>query len=126
MRIAVFGAGGFVGGWICEELSERQDIELLACVRQWASAVRLARRGLQIRQMDLENATAFPALLAGVDVVVNAAMLPASLSRATDPFRSTGALMPARQRQAKRACMHFLREMKTGRSLSLHKPYYTA
>ena len=76
MRIAVFGAGGFVGGWICEELSERQDIELLACVRQWASAVRLARRGLQIRQMDLGNSKALPALLAGVDVVVNAAMLP--------------------------------------------------
>ena len=76
MRIAVFGAGGFVGGWVCEELLQRNDIEPVACVRKWASAVRVARRGIQIRQIDLEDTKALPSLLAGVDVVVNAAMLP--------------------------------------------------
>lgn len=78
MRIVVLGAGGFVGGWICEELSHRKDIELLACVRKWASAVRLARRALEIRQVDLEDANGLPAVLARADVVVNAAMPPPS------------------------------------------------
>jgi nucleoside-diphosphate-sugar epimerase len=76
MRIAVFGAGGFVGGWVCEELSQHKAFELVACVRQWSSAVRLARRGIELQQIDLENVAALPALLAGVEVVVNAAMLP--------------------------------------------------
>ncbi len=76
MRIVVFGAGGFVGGWICEELYQRNDIEVVACVRKWASAVRLARRGVDIRRIDLEEANELPAILNGADVVVNAAMLP--------------------------------------------------
>ena len=78
MRIAIFGAGGFVGGWICEALSLRSDIEHFACVRKWASAVRLARRGLDIRQADLEAGRELSAMLAGVDVVVNATMPPCS------------------------------------------------
>jgi nucleoside-diphosphate-sugar epimerase len=75
VRIVVFGAGGFVGGWICEELSQRNDIEQVACVRKWASAVRLARRGIDIRQADLEDANELPVILNGADVVINAAML---------------------------------------------------
>jgi nucleoside-diphosphate-sugar epimerase len=75
MRIVIFGSGGFVGGWICEELSNRNDIEVVACVRKWSSAVRLARRGLDIRQVDLEDFNELPAVLTGADVVVNAAML---------------------------------------------------
>jgi nucleoside-diphosphate-sugar epimerase len=76
MRIVVFGAGGFVGGWICEELSQQDHIEQIACVRKWASSVRLARRGIEIRQVDLENAQDLPAILTGADAVINAAMLP--------------------------------------------------
>jgi nucleoside-diphosphate-sugar epimerase len=74
MRIIVFGAGGFVGGSICEELCQRTDVEQVACVRKWASAVRLARRGVDLRQVDLENADQLPAVLAGADVVINASM----------------------------------------------------
>jgi nucleoside-diphosphate-sugar epimerase len=74
VRIVVFGAGGFVGGWICEELSQRHDIEQVACVRKWASAVRLARRGVDIRRADLEDADAVASVLTGADVIVNAAM----------------------------------------------------
>jgi nucleoside-diphosphate-sugar epimerase len=75
MRIVIFGSGGFVGGWLCEELSGRNDIEVVACVRKWSSAVRLARRGLDIRQIDLEDFNELPSVLSGADVVVNAAML---------------------------------------------------
>jgi nucleoside-diphosphate-sugar epimerase len=78
MRIVVFGAGGCVGGWICEELSQRPDIDQVPCVRKWASAVRLARRGIPTRQADLEDLEALPALVQGADVVINAAMPPPS------------------------------------------------
>jgi nucleoside-diphosphate-sugar epimerase len=78
MRIVIFGSGGFVGGWLCEELSGRNDIAVVGCVRKWSSAVRLARRGLDIRQIDLEDYNELPRLLRGADVVVNAAMLPSS------------------------------------------------
>jgi nucleoside-diphosphate-sugar epimerase len=78
VRIVVFGAGGCVGGWICEELSLRDDIEQVACVRKWASAVRLARRGLDIRCVDLEDANELPAILNGADAVINATMPPPS------------------------------------------------
>jgi nucleoside-diphosphate-sugar epimerase len=79
MRIVVFGAGGFVGGWICEQLTQHDHIEQIACVRKWASSVRLARRGIEIRQLDLENTQGLPAILAGADAVINAAMLPPQL-----------------------------------------------
>ena len=74
MRIVTIGAGGFVGGWICEELTTRGDIEQVACVRKWASAVRLARRGIAIRQADLENLEDLEAIVTGADAVVNATM----------------------------------------------------
>lgn len=74
MRVVVFGAGGFLGGTVCEELCQRKDIELLACIRRWASAVRLARRGIEIRQIDLENKAAVSPLIEGADAVINASM----------------------------------------------------
>ncbi len=79
MRIVVFGAGGCVGGWICEELSQRHDVEVVACVRKWASAVRVARRGIDIRQVDLERGDDLSHVLAGASVVVNATMPAASV-----------------------------------------------
>jgi len=63
---------------VCEELSQRKDIEVVACVRKWASAVRVARRGVEIRQADLEDDTKLPAILSGASAVVNAAMPPSS------------------------------------------------
>ena len=74
MRIVVFGAGGFVGGWICEELSQRTDIEVVACVRKWASAVRLARRAIDIQRVDLEDIHEMPTILRGAYAVINATM----------------------------------------------------
>jgi nucleoside-diphosphate-sugar epimerase len=71
MKFVVFGAGGFIGGWLCEELANRKDIELVACVRRWSSAVRVARRGLNVVQADLDAVTEDMAAIAGADVVVN-------------------------------------------------------
>jgi nucleoside-diphosphate-sugar epimerase len=81
VRIVVFGAGGLVGGWICEELSQRRDVEVVASVRKWASAVRLARRAIDIRRVDLEDRREIPAILSGAHAVVNATMLPPSHER---------------------------------------------
>jgi len=76
MRIVIFGAGGFLGSTICEELYQRKDVEQLACIRKWASAVRLARRGIEIRQVDLEDISQLATALTGADAVVNASMPP--------------------------------------------------
>ena len=76
MRIVVVGAGGFVGGWICEELAQQSDVTVVAQVRRWASAVRVARRGIPIVQADLENPAHLSALLDRADAVVNASMPP--------------------------------------------------
>jgi nucleoside-diphosphate-sugar epimerase len=81
IRIVVFGAGGFLGGWICEELSQQSDIEVVACVRKWASAVRLARRAIDIRRVDLEDIHEIPAILGGAHAVINATMPPPSHER---------------------------------------------
>src|SRR2546421_4148700 len=74
MKIVVFGAGGFIGGWLCEELADCHDVELIPCVRGWSSAVRLARRGFNVVQVDLQQVTADVTLIAGADVVVNVSM----------------------------------------------------
>src|SRR6516225_6883481 len=74
LKMVVFGAGGFIGGWLCEELIGREDVELVPCVRRWSSAVRLARRGLNVVQVDLENAAEAAAVIAGADVIVNLTM----------------------------------------------------
>lgn len=74
MKIVVFGAGGFIGGWICEYLAIDKDVELVACVRSWASAVRLARRGLKISRADIEDESSYSALIAGADAVINASV----------------------------------------------------
>lgn len=78
MRIVVFGAGGGIGGWICEALSEHPDVELQACIRNWSSAVRLARRGISLVRIDIADAGAVAATVAEADVVVNATMLPSA------------------------------------------------
>jgi len=75
MRIAVIGAGGFIGGWISEELSERTDLEQRACVRRWASSVRIARRGIPIALANIEDERALPSVLSNVDAVINASMV---------------------------------------------------
>lgn len=74
MRVIVFGAGGTVGGWIAEQLAATPGIEQVGVIRKWASAVRLARRGIPLAQADLQRDDVRE-IVRGADVVVNAAML---------------------------------------------------
>lgn len=76
MKIIVFGASGFVGAWICELLNARGDVELLACLRKWAGASRVARRGIEMAQVDLDSRVDLVELVRGADAVINATMLP--------------------------------------------------
>jgi nucleoside-diphosphate-sugar epimerase len=76
VRIVVFGASGFVGGWICESLDARGDLELLACLRRWAGAARVARRGIEMAQVDLDSAADLSEVVRGADAVINAAVPP--------------------------------------------------
>ena len=71
----MFGAGGGIGGSICELLHETPGIDVVACVRNWASAVRLARRGMELSQCDIANPDQVTMLVKGADVIINAAML---------------------------------------------------
>ena len=74
MKVIVFGAGGFIGGWICEQLNVLDDIKLLACVRRWSSAPRIARRGIEMVQVDLDSPGDLVSLVSGADAVINAAV----------------------------------------------------
>jgi nucleoside-diphosphate-sugar epimerase len=76
VKIVVFGASGFVGGWICEELDALEGVNLLACVRRWAAAARVARRGIEMVQVDLDSRESLLPILAGADAVINAAVPP--------------------------------------------------
>jgi nucleoside-diphosphate-sugar epimerase len=76
VKIVVFGASGFVGGWICELLHQRCDIELLACLRRWGGATRVARRGIEMMQVDLDSFVDLSELVRGADAVINASVPP--------------------------------------------------
>jgi nucleoside-diphosphate-sugar epimerase len=74
VSVIVFGAAGFIGGWVCEELAARGDVDVLGCVRKWASATRLARRGISLTQIDFDNSPALGPILENADIVINATM----------------------------------------------------
>lgn len=76
MKVIVFGASGFVGGWICELLNTRSDIELLACLRRWAGAPRIARRGIEMTQVDLNGPIDLAELVRGAAAVINTTVAP--------------------------------------------------
>ena len=74
MKIIVFGAGGFVGGWVCEVLANDSEHTVIGCIRGWSSAVRLARRGIDIAQVDTSDYARIVEILSQADIVVNASM----------------------------------------------------
>lgn len=78
MKIVVFGASGFVGGWICEELLTMEGVDVSGCVRTWAAAARVARRGITLTQVDLDSPDSLLPTITGADVVINAAVPPSN------------------------------------------------
>lgn len=49
----ITGAAGFIGGWLCEALSLRGDAEVVAGVKSWSKAARIARFPVQIVAYDI-------------------------------------------------------------------------
>lgn len=77
-RVLVTGAGGFVGGWLCEAFHLSGWATVRAGIGRWTSAVRIARFPLDIVPCNVLDAAQLDAALDGVDAVVHCA-------RAADP-----------------------------------------
>ncbi len=71
MRIAVFGASGFVGTALVERLLAEQRCEVLACINRVGSAWRLSRSRIPWRSVDILAPEQLTSALGGVTHVVN-------------------------------------------------------
>ncbi|MEO8715174.1 MAG: NAD(P)-dependent oxidoreductase [Acetobacteraceae bacterium] len=70
MRVAVFGASGFVGATLTERLIDA-GVDVRAFVNTSGNAWRMARRGIPIRQFDITQGSGIAEALAGCTHVVN-------------------------------------------------------
>jgi nucleoside-diphosphate-sugar epimerase len=73
MRVAVFGASGFVGAALVEQLWLRPHLEVTPIIHSSGNAARLARFGRPLIMADLMTPATLPAALAGCTHVVNCA-----------------------------------------------------
>jgi len=70
-RVAIVGAGGFVGARLLSHGIGRNDGEVIAVVRSLSSVARVANLGAAYRVADAEKPEALTRAFAGCDVVVN-------------------------------------------------------
>jgi nucleoside-diphosphate-sugar epimerase len=71
MKIAVFGAGGFVGSTLCERLHFEREFEFVPIIHSYGGAGRLARLPLEFRVASALDESRLLEALAGCDTVVN-------------------------------------------------------
>lgn len=71
MKVAVFGASGFVGATVVEHLLARTDIETRVFIHSFGNAWRLARAAIPMRTVDITMAGDVDKALAGCTHVVN-------------------------------------------------------
>lgn len=71
MKVAVFGASGFVGATLIEHLLSRPKIETQAFIHSYGSAWRLARAAIPLRTVDITSLNEVNAALADCTHVVN-------------------------------------------------------
>ena len=71
MRVAVFGASGFVGATLVERLRRRRDLEVRALIHSAGNAWRLARWGMPLGFTDLLSRGSIAEALKGCTHVVN-------------------------------------------------------
>lgn len=75
-KVFVSGAGGFIGGWIAESLSNSDLTVVRAGIRRWASAGRIGRFPLEIVKCDILDINELTRALDGVTAVVHCALGP--------------------------------------------------
>lgn len=73
-RVAVTGAGGFIGGRVVEVLHGLGLAEVRGVVRRWSTAARIGRLPVEIVQADLTDEAQAAQALAGADLVVHCAV----------------------------------------------------
>ena len=71
--IAVFGASGFVGSAFVERLLAEGHTNIVPLIHSSGNAARLARRGLELRMVDLLSPSSISEALRGCTAVVNCA-----------------------------------------------------
>jgi len=71
MKVAIFGASGFVGATLVERLVARDDIDLRLFIRSFGNAWRLAKAGIPMRTVDVTSARQVNEAVAGCTHVVN-------------------------------------------------------
>jgi UDP-glucose 4-epimerase len=72
-KVLVTGAAGFVGAWVVESF-RLGGIPVRAGIRSWNSAVRLARRDLEIAQCDILSPSQLRSALNGCEAIVHCAV----------------------------------------------------
>jgi nucleoside-diphosphate-sugar epimerase len=73
-RILVTGAGGFIGARLVEVLHCAGGWQVVAGVRRWSTAARVARFGVELAQCDIRNPEQVARALSGVTHVVHCAV----------------------------------------------------
>ena len=73
-RILVTGAGGFIGARLTEVLHCSGGWQVVAGVRRWSTAARVARFGVELAQCDIRNPEQVARSLAGVTHLVHCAV----------------------------------------------------
>jgi nucleoside-diphosphate-sugar epimerase len=73
-RILVTGAGGFIGARLVEVLHCAGGWQVLAGVRRWSTAARVARFGVELAQCDIRNPGQVARALSGVTHLVHCAV----------------------------------------------------
>ena len=71
MKLAVFGAGGFVGATLCERLFFEREFEFVPVIHSFSGAGRLARLPLKFTVASVLDEHQLRAALQGCDTIVN-------------------------------------------------------